>query len=399
MIPRPRVLPERWRRRAEQALRDARFVWSTLTRRPPPILVHRRERSPRRGAGGPVEARITSVRRETPDAVVLELLPTDDRAPAPWLPGQFVTLEVARDGERLRRCYSLCVPPGEGRPWTVAAKRVPGGRVSPWLVDEVREGDVLRVHPPAGRFTVRTDPSRKRRLVAVAGGSGITPIMAILEAVLADEPRSRVVLVDGNRRLEDVLFRERLDDLARDERMGLRHVLEEPPEGWEGGRGRLEPEVLGRELDAAEASLGEGGEPVEYFLCGPPGMRESAREVLRERGVPSERVHEERFTRPVAERTEGIPREPQHATIRVDGREARVRVDPGRTLLEAALDAGLDMPFTCAMGGCGACRCRLREGDVAMEETSVLTDEERAAGWILACVSRPATPVVVEVER
>lgn len=284
----------------------------------------------------------------------------------------------------------------------LVAKRVEGGLVSNAIGDRLVEGMSLDVLGPSGSFVWRPKPGLRREIVLIGGGSGITPLMAILYAVLEDEPESDVTLVYGNRSIDEVIFREELDDLeAVHERLRVRHVLMTPPEGWAGGSGLLDGAGLARELDALEAA-GEGAEieEREYFLCGPQPMMDAARATLEARGVPEERVHEERFVRAGSRGGAGQsrPTSPQPVILRREGREYRFDVPVGDAILDAGLAAGAPMRFSCAMGGCAECRLRLVEGEVGMEEPNCLTSSERDDGYVLTCVGWPLGPVILEAD-
>ncbi len=328
--------------------------------------------------------RIGRVVRETKDAVTLHLVDPYG-ARVDFLPGQFLTLVVEIDGEPHRRAYSICSAMGEGLAVTV--KRIAGGRVSSHLNDHAREGNALRVLGPSGSFGLTPRADAARHVVLIGGGSGITPLMSIARSVLAGEPASRVTLLFGNRDLDDVIFRTALAELATDPRLVVRHVLESPPAGWMGGTGRLDASTCAREL-AALCNLRTGPNDAEYFLCGPEPMMVSVREALAARGV--ERLHEERFSSPTQRTSKAIATTPQPIMIRFGKSERSIVVEPGQTLLEAGLAAGVAMPFSCAVGGCGRCKVKLVDGDVADEEPNCLTREERDRGQILACVSRPS---------
>ncbi|MFW6049634.1 MAG: 2Fe-2S iron-sulfur cluster-binding protein [Myxococcota bacterium] len=394
------LLPRAARPHLEQALRDAGMVLRGLQGRGPAPLVQRpprRDGAPQRTALTARGVRIARVVRETPDAVSLYL---DDPTGGldSFTPGQFLTVMVDVGGQTLRRAYSLASPALPGEAPHVTVKRIPEGRVSGWLNERAQAGQVLRVLGPSGSFTVEPDPATERHLVMLAGGSGITPIMSIAHTVLAVEPRSRVTLIYGNRRERDIIFRERIEALAREhgDRFRVDHVLSDPPEGWRGPAGLLDEATV----DARIEALGVASDPaLRYFVCGPTPMMESVRAALTARGVPAERIHEERFVRPEERRGPGrLPTEPQPVRIGIGGEDREVLVRPGQTVLEAGLAAALPMPFSCAMGGCGACRVRLEEGEVDMEEPNCLTGEERARGYVLACVSRPCGAARVRVE-
>jgi ring-1,2-phenylacetyl-CoA epoxidase subunit PaaE len=372
--------------------RDLEAVATTLAGRPMPAVVERRggRRAPQ--AIAPRRMRVAQVVRETRDAVSLVL--EDERgAPVAFAPGQFFTLYVVVGADRLKRAYSASSSALDTGRVAVTVKRIEGGRVSTHLVENAKQGDVLDVLGPSGSFTPAAT-AEARSLVLVGGGSGITPLMSIARTVLVVEPTTRVVLIYGNGAIEHVIFRDAIDALARQYpgRFVVRHVIERAPADWTGETGQLGEEALARALGAAEVTDAPN---TEYFVCGPEPMMQAVRTCLLGRGVAPARIREERFLATHA--ADDAPREAQAVTMRMRNGERRVVVPPGKTVLEAALDDGLPMPFSCTVGGCGACRVRLLEGRVSMAEPNCLTSEERAQGHILACVSRPAGPCVVEV--
>ena len=312
-------------------------------------------------------------------------------------PGQFLSVDVVIEGERLRRAYSLasaCLP---GVPVHITVKRIQDGRVSNYLNDTIAVGDKLAVLGPSGNFTVEPRAVNARHLLMVAGGSGITPIMSILETVLRVESGSRVTLIYGNRSWDDVIFRDRLEALRHElgGRLLVDHVLERPPEWWTGEQGLLSREVLESRLRALNV---EDDGMLRYFICGPTPMMDAAHEALQQRGVEANRIAEERFTSPEARSGEAGSGKTELVLISMGGHEQGIQVEAGQTILEAALAAGIDMPFSCAMGGCGACRVRRTDGDIRMEEPNCLSRAEREAGYLLTCVGRPLTQAKIEVE-
>jgi len=328
-------------------------------------------------ASGPAErpARIGAITRETADAVSLEIV---EDAPIAFVPGQFLTLVVRIDGEVHRRAYSISTAPHDGRV-TITVKRIAGGRVSSYLVERAREGEAVEILGPSGSFGFAPEASVARRLVLVGGGSGITPLFSIARAVLHVEPRSRITLLLGNRSNDDIIFRERLAELAQDDRFSVRHVL--------GERLDCERELQSIELDDADV-----------YICGPEQLMAAARAAVLARGVDKARVHEEKFTSPT-QRSVTLPIAPQKINLKVDGVIRTVTATPGQTLLEAGLAAGAPMPYSCTMGGCAACKVRVLDGDVASEEPNCLTAEEREKGYVLACVSRATSTATIEVPR
>ncbi len=345
----------------------------------------------------PRRLRIARIVRETSDAVSL-VLEDPTGAPVPFAPGQFFTLHVSVGGEVHKRAYSASSSALDAGRVAVTVKRVADGRVSRHLVGHAHEGDAIDVLGPSGSFTP-VPGQGPRLLVLVGGGSGITPLSSIARTLLASEPDTRVVLVYGNGALEDVIFKEALDALAEEHagppgRFQVRHVLERPPSGWGGGTGRLDGAALARELDALDDPEAAAA---EYFLCGPAPMMAEARACLEQRGVASSRIREERFVSAHAMPGAPASAESHEVTLRMRGGERRIVVAAGRTVLETALDAAIDMPFSCAVGGCGTCRVQLAQGSVVMDEPNCLSAAERASGYVLACVSRPSSACTLEV--
>ena len=387
----------------ETLRRDLRTILHTMFGEPLPTF---RRRSPLARHGHTLSSsatpetlvsrpvRIVEVVRETPDAVTLHLEDETGRAFA-FHPGQFLSLLVSIEGVELRRAYSICTMPGGPRV-AVTVKRVAGGRVSNHLVDRAAVGDRLAVLGPSGSFGVTVDPTAHRHLVLVAGGSGITPMMSIAASVLAGEPGSRVTLVYGNRSEGDVVFRQALTTLAatHGDRFVLRHVLEEPRAKSRAGRGRLERAVAEQELRALDVTKADA-----FFLCGPEPMMVDVRAALVEGlGVAAAKIHEERFSSPAQRSATGkLPTRAQPISIRIAGRTHEVTARPGETLLEAGLGAGVNMPYSCGLGGCGACKLKLVAGEVVEDEPNCLTAAERAQGFVLGCVSRATNSTTVEV--
>lgn len=396
----PRWLPESVRSRLTGLRRDLHVVLEGLAgRHPPPLVTRTQVRTARPAPLAPRSLRVREVVRETADALTL-VLEDPSGAPIAFVPGQFFTLLIEVEGQTLRRAYSACSSALEPGTVALTCKRVDQGKVSTWLHSQARPGLVLSVLGPSGSFTVAPSPEAARQLVLLGGGSGITPLMAILRAVLAAEPRSRVALIYGNRGAADIIFDQQLGALhaAHPDRFQLRHVLQSPPAGFTGRVGLLDEANLVAELDALQL---DAGRETEYFLCGPSGMRAAARAVLTARRVPAERIHEERFGSPrlplLADAERALTRAPQGVEARARGRLHTFTVRPGETLLEAGLRAKVPMPFSCTMGGCGACKVKLYSGAVVMSEPNCLDESERAAGYALACISCPESPLAIEV--
>jgi len=346
---------------------------------------------------------VADVERLTDDAVAITFaVPEELREEYRYQPGQHLTLRTTINGEEVRQSYSICLARSEAeRTGTlrVASARVQGGRMSNWLNDSVAAGDVIDVMPPLGTFTCPTQPGGIRHHLAIAAGSGITPVLALITTVLEEEPQSRVTLLFGNRRTSSVMFLEELEDLKNRYlgRLQLVHVLSREPQGVELFSGRLDPDRVRQILDL----LAPVETVDEWYLCGPYGMVTGAQELLREAGVDGRHVHHEIFH--VAEQES--PREevvvdesaPPAAvvTVNLDGRTTRVEMPTKEeTILNATLRSRPDAPYSCTGGVCGTCRARLVSGEVRMDRNYALEPEEVEAGIVLACQSHPVTDEV-----
>jgi ferredoxin-NADP reductase len=368
----------------------AAFVRGWFAEPPPPFEL--REASARWARGRPQQARrtlrVAEVVQETPSTRTFVLAAPDGGTPAlDYRAGQHLTLVVDADGAIQRRCYSFSSSPLAGGLPAITVKRMADGRVSKHLHDRVHAGDTLSVLEPTGDFTLATDPALSRHVVMVAGGVGITPLVSLAETVLRAEPASRVTLLTGNRREDEIVFRQRLAALESEfsPRLVVRHALDEAPAGWTGLRGVLDgPQVL-RVV---------GDEPADaWFVCGPEPMMRSVCASLAEAGVSRERIRTERFAYASAVAT----RIPDHAAelyFATSGQ--RVTTRAGQTLLQAGLEAGIALPSSCTIGGCGACKVRKLEGSVVMSEPNCLSEAEREAGYVLACCAYADTNLVIE---
>ncbi len=339
--------------------------------------------------------KVREVVKETADTVTLYF-----EQPEPFLdykPGQFLTLVMEFDGKEQRRSYSLCTSPFVDPFPGISIKKVAGGLFSNFLTEKIFPGKTIHVLKPLGHFTTDFHSKNRRHFFLIAAGSGITPIMGILKSVLVNEPDSIVTLIYCSRNEEQIIFRDQLNLLekANPDRLQVIHNLSQPSESWTGLKGRLSAGVL-REL-FANAEYEERYEEV-YFMCGPEEIMAMAKEILNGLGVEKERIHQESFYSAAAhiaheEALAGINHGilSRDVTIVLEGDEHLVTVDPSKTVLEAGLAAGLNMPYSCQSGLCTACRGRITSGQVKMDEDAGLSEKELAAGYVLCCVSRPLT--------
>lgn len=348
--------------------------------------------------------RVADVKRETPDAVSIAFdIPPVLRDDFRFAAGQYLTFRKEFDGQELRRSYSICSGPDDSE-LRIAVKRVDGGTFSAWANSEIRPGDRLDVMTPTGRFGIALAPEQARTYLAFAAGSGITPILSILRGILAREPGSRFFLFYGNRSTPNILFRTALEELKDRHvgRLSIFHVLSREQQDIDILNGRLNSEKIRRLLRHMV--------PVDtvdhVFLCGPVTMSEEIEATLLDLGLAPEQIHIERFVsaldgKPRSRPPIAAPDEPQAtATIIFDGKITTIPVAAGEAVLDAALRAGLDLPYACKGGMCSTCRAHLREGEAKMALNFSLEPWEIAAGFILTCQARPTTPqVVIDYDR
>lgn len=340
--------------------------------------------------------RVAAIDELTDDAVALTFDVPPELAPEfRFEPGQHLSI---RGGDDVRRSYSICAAPSSGL-LRIGVKRLPGGAFSEGVVGGLAVGDRLEVMTPAGRFTPQVDPAARRTHLAVAAGSGITPVLSILAALLEGEPQSRVVLVYANRTHRSVMFLDEVHDL-KDRfpgRFQIVHVLSRETQEVELLSGRLDGQRLTRILDA----LLPADEIDECYLCGPQQLVADLRAALAAQGVAPARVHSELFhadpvPRAPVEAIAGAPDGAARVTIRLDGRSSRLDLSPDDVpVLEAALAVRADLPFACKGGVCGTCRARLVEGTVAMDANYALEPDEIERGYVLTCQAHPTSESVV----
>ena len=332
---------------------------------------------------------VSALDRPTPDSVAITFAVPDQLTEQfRFEAGQHVTVRTDLGGLGVRRNYSICSPATAGS-LRIAVKRIPGGVFSSYAATELAVGDELEVMTPTGRFGPALDPTRRRNYVAVAAGSGITPILSILATALEVEPESRCTLVYGNRTRSTTMFRDELADLESRfaDRLEVLHVLS-AERGVSPYFGRIDQALLGPLL----ADRLPADQIDDWFLCGPVGLLDAARGVLAGAAVPAERVHVELFHVPATESpgavTAGVA---SSVTVRLAGREDVVELTAGRSILDGALTVRSDAPYACMGGACGTCRAKLLGGTVEMEHNYALGRADLAAGYILTCQATPTS--------
>ncbi len=344
---------------------------------------------------------VKEVRRETADCVsVCFETPESLSGNYQFIPGQYLTLKTTLNGEEVRRSYSICAGPNDGE-LRVAIKKTTGGLFSSFANDVLKAGDTLDVMTPMGTFHTPIAAAQAKNYVAFAAGSGITPIVSILKAVLETEPESTFTLFYGNRSADTIIFREAIEALKNRfmHRLRIHYLLSREYPGSDLFYGRITAEKCAAfcniliDIDAVD----------EFFLCGPETMVEAVRDTLSELGVERKKIHVELFlasgSRQAAhaqERVEALPDIVSTVRVILDGNNFEFTLPAhGDTILDAAMKAGADLPFSCKGGVCCTCRAKLVEGEVMMEVNYALEADEVAQGYILTCQSHPQSERVV----
>ena len=351
---------------------------------------------------------ISRVSPEAAGAVAISFaIPEPLREAFAFEPGQFLTVRATINGQDVRRSYSISSPRSlltQQGELTLGIRPVEGGVFSNWAAAELKAGDTLRVMPPEGRFTIHKPRALHR--VGFAAGSGITPILSIMASTLEESPDAKFTLVYGNRRMASVMFNEALQDL-KDRypgRLTLIHVLSRQAQEVPLLEGRIDGDKV-REIISTLLPVGSMD---EVFICGPEAMIEATERALLDAGVRPDRVHTERFTSPTLE---ALPIEQRqsavlgHPAVRTDGEVAltvvldgkphQLRMGKDERVLDVALNAGLDLPWSCRGGVCCTCRAKVMEGAVTMDKNFTLEPWETDKGFVLSCQARPTTDKLV----
>lgn len=286
----------------------------------------------------------------------------------------------------------------------VTIKRLPGGVISNYLCDTTKPGDVFETLEPLGTFVPKLDPKNQRRVVLIGAGSGITPLISMAKSILHVEQQTDVWLFYGNRTRSSIIFEKELNELVQ--RSGgqfrVTYLLSQPEADWTGLSGRLNQSAILKLLE--ELPL-DDVRRTEFYICGPDGLMDEARGALRILNVPTDQVHKESFATSSHEtHGEVVAEEPSgsstpEVTVLYEGSEYKFTVEPHQSILEAALELDIDLPYSCQAGMCTACMGRCISGKVHLDEEDGLAESELQAGYILTCVAHPLTSdVVIEIE-
>lgn len=325
---------------------------------------------------------VKEIKVETPDTQTFVLESADGR-PVTYRAGQFLTFLLDMNGQEVRRSYSMSSAPGVDELTAITIKRVANGEISRYWHDRVRVGTRLKALPPAGRFTLDAAGNLARDIVLIGAGSGITPLFSILKSALVDEPESRVTLLYASRREQHIIFDRQLAEWQQryPQRLNIIHVLSQPTDDWTGTRGRINNFRLEQMIEKA---LHFPAERARFFLCGPFELMRTAEITLRFMGFGNDQIRKENF---VIDPAPPPPKKSEPHTIQLIFRAKNhaLKVPAYTTILQAGLQQGIPIPYSCRGGRCGSCAAICREGTVRMSLNDVLTERDLAQGWVLTC--------------
>lgn len=329
--------------------------------------------------------KVDEVVHETSKAVLIRFeVPQFLKEAFSFTPGQYISLEKEINGEKVRRSYSICS--GTDEPLQVGIKEIPKGVFSAYAKHEIRVGDPLMVSIPEGLF-VYEKKETPEKISAFAAGSGITPIMSIIKSVLTAHPQNKFHLIYGNKTPEDAMFAEALKSLENEykERFNITWVFSQANEE-NSLFGRVNPAIVKNYLK------NEKDEVSAFYLCGPEAMINTVSETLSENGVASSSIYHELFTS--AKSAEITSGEENKLTIVCDAVTHVLENKDGKTILDAALQEKIEVPYSCQGGVCSSCIARVESGTARMESNQILTDDEVEEGLILTCQAIATSPSI-----
>lgn len=349
--------------------------------------------------------RIKEVIKETDDCVTLQFdLNEDNKKHFYFTAGQYLTIKANIGGSEVRRAYSICTGQKE-KNLGVSIKKVKGGKMSTYLNEDVKKGDVLEVMQPDGRFTLITHVDMQRDHYFFAAGSGITPVMSMIRSMLEDEPKSTAYLLYGSKDETSIIFKKQLEDLHShyEGQLVIEHTLSQPTmeksggllgmfgkkrSSWPGLKGRIDSSKVVGFIHSHPSK----SDNKEYYICGPGSMIDTVRTTLLGNGVDTKNIHQEYFTSGSSD-TSDVARAKAGASLTayLSGKEINLTIEKGKTLLDTLLDAGYEAPYSCTSGACSTCMAKVTKGSAEMESCFALDDDEIKEGYVLTCQAHPTS--------
>tara|TARA_Y100001978_G_scaffold124133_1_gene110752 strand:- start:216 stop:1283 length:1068 start_codon:yes stop_codon:yes gene_type:complete len=339
---------------------------------------------------------VKEIKKETSDTVSISFhVPSELKNVYEFSPGQYLTLKLEVNNEECRRSYSICSSSDEDI--TVAVKKVENGIVSTYLNEVLNVNDKIDVMTPEGNFTLQPEQTNKRKFVGFAAGSGITPIMSMIKQLKMDEVESSFTLFYSNKTDNDVIFKDTLEELAGD-KLNVNYIYSRQKINNPLFEGRISKskatELIKADLSCLNADA--------FYLCGPEEMIFNVKAALEEFGVLDTKIKFELFTTPVLMAEKQETQEVQEineefdgdaiVTVICDDEEVEFNLNKdGDSILDAAMDNDLDVPFSCKGAVCCTCKAKVTEGKVIMDANYALSEQEVEDGFVLTCQAHPAS--------
>ena len=330
---------------------------------------------------------IQKIIKETQDAVsIIFDVPAQLKETFSFVAGQYITIKKTISENEIRRAYSICASPNSNE-LKVTVKAVKDGRFSTYATTKLKEGDVLEVAEPEGKFTL--NPEANKNYIAFAAGSGITPVLSMIKAVLENETSATFTLVYGNKSADTTIFKNELDSLSEkyDTQFNLHYVFSKELAN-DSKFGRIDKGHTNYYVKNIHSDIFYDA----AFLCGPEEMITTVSNTLQENGFNEEAIYFELFTASTDEVALDIPDGKAEITVLLDDEETTFTMEKTDDILAASLRNNLDAPYSCQGGVCSSCLGKVTVGKAVMSKNSILTDDEIEEGLVLTCQAHPTTP-------
>ena len=342
-----------------------------------------------------MKLKVDKVVKETEDAVSLYFKNTSFFKKIKYKSGQFLTISLKINSNVEKRAYSFSSSPYVDKDLRITIKKVEKGIVSNYVYDNIKAGDSIKVESPTGSFFFEPDTAKKRNVVLFGAGSGVTPVLSIAKTALDQESDTKVVFFYANRDINSIIFKEEIAELEKKypQRLKMVHILENnTPKLGNSFEGYLQQEIVDQVFTQNELDFAES----EYFTCGPQGFMDKVKETLYTHGVDRKKIKMEAFTAPKLKFSGKDLK--SEVIIKQGGKEHNLSIPGNKTVLQSCISNNIKIPFSCRSGMCSTCKGKCVEGDVTMIDGHTLPEEEVEQGYVLTCVTYPASEkVVIEI--